>query len=50
MYEAGASAYLSKGTAFNIVCDTIRQVRERRSHREEPAGELTPLSPDWNGR
>lgn len=27
MYEAGASAYLSKGTAFNIVCDTIRQVR-----------------------
>lgn len=27
MYEAGASVYLSKGTAFNIVCDTIRQVR-----------------------
>lgn len=27
MYEAGASIYLSKGTAFNIVCDTIRQVR-----------------------
>lgn len=26
MYEAGASAYLSKGTAFNLVCDTIRQV------------------------
>ncbi len=26
MYEAGASVYLSKGTAFNIVCDTIRQV------------------------
>ncbi len=25
MYEAGASAYLSKGTAFNLVCDTIRQ-------------------------
>jgi DNA-binding NarL/FixJ family response regulator len=50
MYEAGASAYLSKGTAFNIVCDTIRQVWGRLSHREEPAGELTPLSPDWNGR
>src|SRR6185437_12155746 len=29
MYEAGASVYLSKGTAFNIVCDTIRQVRSR---------------------
>jgi PAS domain S-box-containing protein len=27
MYEAGASVYLSKGTAFNIVCDTIRRVR-----------------------
>jgi PAS domain S-box-containing protein len=27
MYEAGAAVYLSKGTAFNIVCDTIRQVR-----------------------
>ncbi|NGZ96852.1 MAG: hypothetical protein CV089_12145 [Nitrospira sp. WS110] len=26
MYEAGASAYLSKGTASNTVCDTIRQV------------------------
>jgi len=26
MFEAGASAYLSKGTAFNLVCDTIRQV------------------------
>jgi PAS domain S-box-containing protein len=50
MYEAGASAYLSKGTAFNIVCDTIRQVRERRSHGEEPAGELTPLSPGSGGR
>ena len=25
MYDAGASAYLSKGTAFNLVCDTIRQ-------------------------
>jgi len=50
MYEAGASAYLSKGTAFNIVCDTIRQVRERRFHGEEVAGELTPLSPDLGGR
>lgn len=29
MYEADASVYLSKGTAFNIVCDTIRQVRSR---------------------
>ena len=29
MYEAGASVYLSKGTAFNIVCDTIRRVRSR---------------------
>jgi len=26
MFEAGASAYLSKGTAFNLVCDTIRHV------------------------
>jgi DNA-binding NarL/FixJ family response regulator len=30
MYEAGASVYLSKGTAFNIVCDTIRRVRKLR--------------------
>lgn len=29
MYEAGASVYLSKGTAFNIVCDMIRRVRSR---------------------
>jgi CheY-like chemotaxis protein len=29
MYEAGASAYLSKGRPFNVVCDTIRQVRRR---------------------
>ena len=29
MYEAGASVYLSKGTAFNIVCDTIRHVRSK---------------------
>ena len=29
MYEAGASAYLSKGTAINSVCDTIRQMRSR---------------------
>lgn len=50
MYEAGASAYLSKGTAFNIVCDTIRQVRERRFHGEELAGQLTPLLPDLGGR
>ncbi|OQW32627.1 MAG: hypothetical protein A4E19_04490 [Nitrospira sp. SG-bin1] len=27
MYEAGASAYLSKGTASTTVCDTIRQLR-----------------------
>jgi DNA-binding NarL/FixJ family response regulator len=27
MYEVGAYAYLSKGTAFNVICDTIRQVR-----------------------
>ncbi|UVT18868.1 MAG: response regulator [Nitrospira sp.] len=27
MYEAGACAYLSKGTAFNVVCDTISKVR-----------------------
>ncbi len=27
MYEVGASAYLSKGTAINVVCDTIRQAR-----------------------
>jgi PAS domain S-box-containing protein len=26
MHEAGASAYLSKGMAFNLVCDMIRQV------------------------
>jgi PAS domain S-box-containing protein len=26
MFEAGASAYLSKGTAFHLVCDTIRQI------------------------
>lgn len=34
MYEAGASVYLSKGTAFNIVCDTIRQIRigDRTAH------------------
>lgn len=50
MYEAGASAYLSKGTAFNIVCDTIRQVRDRRSHGEELTGELTPLSLDTSGK
>lgn len=31
MYEAGAAVYLSKGAAFNIVCDTIRQVRSRSS-------------------
>ena len=37
MYEAGASACLSKGTAFHIVCDTIRQVREPRFHgKKEP--------------
>ncbi|MGZ9140239.1 MAG: response regulator [Nitrospira sp.] len=33
MYEAGASAYLSKGRAFNIVCDTIRQVRGGTTRR-----------------
>lgn len=45
MYEVGASAYLSKGTAFSIVSDTIRQVRQRKPHnREELSGQLTPLS------
>ena len=29
MYEVGASAYLSKGTAFSIVSDTIRKVRHQ---------------------
>lgn len=37
MYEAGASVYLSKGTAFNIVCDTIRRVRGgERTARTSP--------------
>lgn len=40
MYEAGASAYLSKGTAFNLVCDTIRRV-----YRQKPQ----PASPEQDG-
>ncbi len=36
MCEAGASAYLSKGTAFNLVCDTVHQVYVAR--RKEPRG------------
>jgi PAS domain S-box-containing protein len=30
MYEVGAAAYLSKGTAFNLVCETIRRVASKR--------------------
>ena len=49
MYEVGASAYFSKGTAFSIVSDTIRQVRRRISHREALSGQLTPLSDSGGG-
>jgi PAS domain S-box-containing protein len=34
MYEAGAAAYLSKGTAFNLVCDTIRRVVTQRQQQD----------------
>lgn len=39
MYEVGASAYLSKGTAINVVCDTIRQARS-----ENHTGKTHPVS------
>lgn len=38
MCEAGASAYLSKGTAFNLVCETVRRVHESR-HQASSAEE-----------
>jgi PAS domain S-box-containing protein len=49
MYEVGASAYFSKGTAFSIVSDTIRQVRQRTPHREALSGQLTPLPESGGG-
>jgi PAS domain S-box-containing protein len=44
MREAGASANLSKGTAFNIVCNTIRQVwgcRQRGKARRTREADVT---------
>jgi len=50
MCEAGASAYLSKGTAFTIVCDTIRRLQNQRPSGEALLSKLTLLSKDLGGR
>lgn len=44
MYEAGASVHLSKGTAFNLVCDAIRQVRSNlQTPSDRPAEQIHPV-------
>jgi DNA-binding NarL/FixJ family response regulator len=50
MSEAGASAYLSKGKAFNTVCDTIRRLRKHRPSGEALLSEATLLSTELGGR